>query len=146
LSGQIKPATHKADTKILYCTNWFTSVIQQEYGRITNMEEVTRISQIKINNFSSFTRKSLIRGLDRYTGDINAIDFIASTDMYSHLIRENKKLVNCVCIPFRNEGEERIHELCLKEKTAREKSKLKRIRMVVLNFRIEMIEIAASFI
>jgi hypothetical protein len=46
-----------------------TSVIQQEYGRITNKEEVSRIAQININNLYDFKRKSLINNLDKHTGD-----------------------------------------------------------------------------
>jgi hypothetical protein len=77
----------------IYCIEQigFTSVLQQEYGRITNKEEETTIAQITINNLCDFTRKSIISGLDKYTGDINAIDFIASTYINTYLIRENKK-------------------------------------------------------
>jgi hypothetical protein len=60
-------------------------------------------------------------------------------------VRENKKLVQCVYIPLKNEGVERLHELCCEEETERERGKLKRIRMVIVNFPIEMIEIAASY-
>ena len=123
----------------------FMSVLQQEYGRITNKEEVTRIAQITINNLCDFTRKSIISDLDNFRKDIKAIDFIASTNINSYLLRENKKLVQCVYIPLRNEGVERLHELCCEEETERERGKLKRIRMVIVNFPIEMIEIAASY-
>jgi hypothetical protein len=52
------------------------SVKQQEYGRITNEEEVTRIAQVTIDNICDFTRKS-ISDLEKYTGYIHAIDLIA---------------------------------------------------------------------
>jgi hypothetical protein len=55
----------------------FMSVIQQEYGRKTNKEEVTRIAHITINNLCNFTRKSIKSNLDNFRKDINAIDFIA---------------------------------------------------------------------
>ena len=63
------------------------SVTQQEYCRITNEEEVTRIAQITINNLCDFTRKSIISDLDNFRKDIKAIDFIASININSYLLR-----------------------------------------------------------
>jgi hypothetical protein len=42
------------------------------------------------------------------------------------------------------EGVEILHELGCEEETEREKGKLKRIRMISVNFSNEMIEMAAS--
>jgi hypothetical protein len=53
-------------------------------------------------------------------------------------------LVQCVYIPLRNEGLERLHELCCEVETGRERSKPKRIRMAIVTFTIEKIEISAS--
>jgi hypothetical protein len=91
-----------------------------------------------------FTRKSIIIDIDKFRGDIKAIDFIASTNIISYLVRENKKLVQCVYIPLRNEGVERLHELCCEEETERGRGKLKRIRIVIVNFPIEMLKMGAS--
>jgi hypothetical protein len=52
--------------------------------------EGTRIAQITIKYRFEFTRKSIISDLNKYTGDINAIDLIASTKINSCLRKENK--------------------------------------------------------
>ena len=49
---------------------------------------------------------------EKYSGDINAVNFIASTKVDTFLLRENKKLVHCMYIPLKNEGVEMLHELC----------------------------------
>ena len=121
------------------------NVILQEYAKITKKEEVTRIAQITINNLCDYTRKVIISNYEQYTGDINAVNYISSTKIDSFLLRENKKLVHCVYIPLRNEGVELLHELCCEEEIERERARLKRIRMVIVNFPSEMMEIAASY-
>ena len=123
----------------------YNSDIQQEYAKITNKEEVTRVAQITINNLCDFTRRSIIRNCENYKGDTNAVNFIASTNINTFLLRENKKLLHCVYIPLRNEGVELLHEICCEEETERGKTRLKRIRMVIVNFPSEMIEIATSY-
>jgi hypothetical protein len=64
----------------------FSSVIQQEYGTITNKEEVTIIAQMTINNIRDFTRKSRISDLDKYTGcDENEVKQSTNTYLF-HLL------------------------------------------------------------
>ncbi len=38
-----------------------------------------------------------------------------------------------------------LHEICHEEETERDRAKLKRIRMIIINFPSEMMEIASSF-
>ena len=108
----------------------YSDVIQQEYAKITKIEEVTKIAQITINNLCDYTRKIIIGNSDKYSGDIRAVNFIASTKVDTFLLRENKKLVHCVYIPLRNEGVEMLHELCCEEEVENERARRKRIRMV----------------
>ncbi len=61
------------------------------------------------------------------------------------MLRAKKKLVQCVYIPLRNEGIELLHELCEEEETERDRARLKRIRMIIVNFPSKMIEIAACY-
>jgi hypothetical protein len=60
----------------LYGINWLYECYTAGNGRITNKQEVTRISQITINNVCDFIRKSIIGDLDKFRGNIKAIDFI----------------------------------------------------------------------
>jgi hypothetical protein len=123
----------------------YTCVIQQEYDKITKKEEVTRIAQITINSLCDYTRSTLVNNLDKYTGDVNAVNFIAATKINTYLLRKNRKLVHCVYVPLRNEGLEFLHELCHEEETERDRPKLKRIRMVIVNIQTEMVEIVATY-
>ena len=66
-------------------------------------------------------------------------------DINSHLQRKKKKLVQCVYLPLQNEGIEKLYEICKEEETERERQRLKRIRLVIVNFPMEMIEIASSY-
>jgi hypothetical protein len=50
------------------------------------------------------TLKYIAGTLNNHMGDINAVNFIASTKIHTFLLRENKKLVHCFYIPLRNEG------------------------------------------
>jgi hypothetical protein len=122
--------------------NW---EIQQEYDKTTKLEEVTRVAQITINSLCDYTRSTIVNNLDKYTGDVNAVNFIASTKINTYLLRERKKLVHCVYIPLRNEGIEFLHELCQEEETERDRTKLKRIRMVIVNIQSEMVEMGSSY-
>ncbi len=99
--------------------------IQQEYDKITKKEEVTRVAQITINNLCDYTRSTITNNLDKYTNDINAVNFIAATRINTYLLRKNKKLVHCVYIPLRNEGMDFLHEICQEEETERDRDKLK---------------------
>jgi hypothetical protein len=119
--------------------------IQQEYDKITKKEEVTRIAQLTINNLCDYTRGTIVNNLDKYTIDVNAINFIASTKVNTYLLRNSKKLAHCVYIPLRNEGIEFLHEICHEEETERDRAKLKRIRMVIVNIQSEMVEVASSY-
>jgi zinc-binding in reverse transcriptase len=69
----------------------------------------------------------------------------ASTNIRTYLLRQNKKLVQCLYTPLRNEGIEKLHELCTEEEIERDRERLKRIRMVTVNFPVEMIEIAGTY-
>jgi hypothetical protein len=119
--------------------------IQQEYDKITNKEEVTRIAQVTINSLCDYTRNTIVNNLDPYTGDLNAVNFIAATKINTYLLRENRKLVHCIYIPLRNDGVEFLHEICHEEEVERDRTKLKRIRMVIVNIQSEMVEIAATY-
>jgi hypothetical protein len=83
--------------------------------------------------------------MDKYTGDVNALNFMAATKNNTYLLRNNRKLVHCVYIPMRNEGMEFLHEICHEEETERNRAKLKRIRMVIVNIQSEMVEMAATY-
>jgi hypothetical protein len=119
--------------------------IQQEYDKITKLEEVTRVAQITINSLCDYTRNIVVNNLDKYTGDVNAVNFIAATKINTYLLRKNSKLVHCVLIPLRNEGIEYLHEICHEEETERNRTKLKRIRMAIVNIQSEMVEMAAVY-
>jgi hypothetical protein len=119
--------------------------IQQEYDKITKIEEVTRVAQITINSLCDYTRSTIVNNLDKFTGDVNAVNFIAATKINTYLLRKNKKLVHCVYIPLRNEGVESLFELCQEEETERDRTKLKRIRMIIVNIQSEMVQMAANY-
>ena len=103
------------------------------------------MAQLTINNLCDYTRGTIGNSLDKYTGDVNAVNFIASTRINTYLLRKNKKFVHCVYIPLRNEGIELLHEICHEEETERDRDKLKRIRMIIVNIQSEMVEMAASY-
>ena len=119
--------------------------IQQEYDKITKKEEVTRVAQITINNLCDYTRRTISNNLDKYTGDVNAVNFIAATKINTYLLRKNRKLVHCVYIPLRNEGMEFLHEICHEEETEIDRARLKRIRMIIVNIQSEMVELATTY-
>jgi hypothetical protein len=119
--------------------------IQQECDKITKLEEVTGLAQLTINSLCDYTRSTIISNLDKYMGDINAVNYIASTKINTYLLRKHRKLVHCVYIPLRNEGIEFLHEICHEEETGRDRAKLKRIRMVIVNIQSEMVEMAANY-
>ena len=56
-----------------------------------------------------------------------------------------QKLIQCVFTPLRNEGIEKLHELVNEEEVERDRNRLKRIRMVVANLLVGLIEYAASY-
>ncbi len=68
-------------------------VIQQEYDKIIKKKEFTTIAQITINNLCDLTRETVRSNSDNYTGDINAVNFIAITKNNKFLRGKNKKLV-----------------------------------------------------
>jgi hypothetical protein len=53
------------------------------------------------------------------------------------LLRENKKVVHCIYIPIKNEGIELLPEICFEDK-------MEILRMAIINFPSDMMEIAAS--
>ena len=55
------------------------------------------------------------------------------------------KLIQCVFTPQRNEWIEKLHELVNEEEVERDRNRLKRIRMVVINLPAGLIEYAASY-
>ncbi len=57
----------------------YSGVIQQEYDKITKIEEVTKIAQTTINNLCDYNRKIIISKSDNYLGDVNVVNYIAST-------------------------------------------------------------------
>jgi hypothetical protein len=119
--------------------------IQQEYNKITKKEEVTRVAQIMINNLCDYTRSTTVNNLDKYTGDINAVNSIAATKINKCWLRTKRKLFHCVYIPLGNEGMKFLHEICDEEESERERAKLKRIGMVIVNIQSEMVEMAAIY-
>jgi hypothetical protein len=83
--------------------------------------------------------------LDKYTWDVNAVNFIAAIKINTYLLRKNRKLVHCVYIPLRKKGMEFLHEICNEEETERHSAKLKRIRMVIVNIQSEMVKMASTY-
>jgi hypothetical protein len=65
---------------------------------------------------------------------------VATNLINTYLLRKNRKLVHCVYIPLRNEGMEILHELCHEEETEKDRAKLKRIRMVIVNIRVRWLK------
>jgi hypothetical protein len=57
--------------------------IQQEYDKITKKEEVTRVAQITINSLCDYT-STKVNNPDKYTGDVNAVNFIAATKINTY--------------------------------------------------------------
>jgi hypothetical protein len=123
----------------------YNSEIQQEYDKISKKEEITKIAQLTINNLCDFTRRTILSNLDKYKREAHSVNFMASTKINTFLLRENKKLVHCIYIPLRNEGIKLMHEICQEEEVERDRAKLKRIRMVMVNIPSDMIEMAANY-
>ena len=123
----------------------YKDAVQQEYHSITKKEGVTRSAQITINDICDYTRESIKMDLERYVNNIIATNLIASINIRTYLLRQNKKLVQCLYTPLRNDGIEKLHELCTEEEIERERERLKRIRMVTVNFPVELIEIAGAY-
>jgi hypothetical protein len=69
-----------------------TGIIQQAYDKITKKEEVTRIAQVTTNILCDFMRQSIVESCDNYTVDTNTVNFIASTNINTFLLRENKNV------------------------------------------------------
>ena len=68
----------------------YRDVIQQEYDKISKKEEVTKVAQITINNLCDFNRKIIISKRENYSGDVNTINYIASTKINTFLLRAKK--------------------------------------------------------
>jgi hypothetical protein len=60
----------------------------------TKREEITRISQITINNLCDYTRKTIINKSDNLIRDGNAIDYIAATKTNTYLFIKIKNWLN----------------------------------------------------
>ena len=58
---------------------------------------------------------------------------------------DGQKLIQCIFAPLPNEGIEKLHELGNEEEVERNRNHLKRIRMVVANLPVGLIEYAASY-
>jgi hypothetical protein len=82
----------------------YHSSILQKYDKIIKKVEITKIAQITINNICDFTRSTIVNILDKYIGDVNAVNFIAATKINTYLQRKSRKLIHFVNIPLRNEG------------------------------------------
>jgi hypothetical protein len=61
------------------------------------------------------------------------------------LLSKNKKLSHYVFIPLKIEGVKFLHEKCCREETKRDRARLKRIKMIIINFPVVKMEIAASY-
>ena len=106
------------DTLLVIENHYLGGVLEKnQFDKITKKEEITRVAQVTINNLCDYTRSTVVNDLDKYTGDVNAVNFISSTKINTYLLRKNRKLVHCVYIPLRNEGMEFLHELCHEEET-----------------------------
>ena len=66
-------------------------------------------------------------------------------DIRSYLQMYGQKFVQCVFAPLRNEGIKNLHELVCEEEVERDINYLKRIKMVVVNLPVGLIEYAASY-
>ena len=119
--------------------------IQNEYIKINRSEAISELAQSTINIIHDHTLKSIISNKDKHANNSISIRYIASININSHLLRCKKKLVQCVYIPLRNEGIEKLYEICREEETERERQRLKRIRMVIINFPVELIEMASAY-
>jgi hypothetical protein len=131
-----------------YCTEklgYSVDGIQQEYNKTTKSEAITESAQTTINIIHDHTLKKIISDSGKHANNMNTIKYAASININTHLLRCKKRLVQCVFIPLRNEGIEKLHEICREEETERERQRLKRIRMVIVNFPVELIEMASSY-
>ena len=140
-------SNHPIRTIQLFCLEELgdRTVVKQIYGKITKKEEVTRVAQLTINTISLYMRRILVDNQEKYLSDRLAINFISSMDIRSYLQINGQKLIQCVFTPLKNEGIEKLHELVSEEEVERDRNRLKRIRMVVVNLPVGLIEFAASY-
>ena len=103
----------------MYCLEKgrFTGKIIQEYYKMSAKEEITRVAMETINFLCDNTRNIIINNIEELSSDVNAIYYIATTDVRSYLLIKKKVMINCMFTPLRREGVELLHELCMAAET-----------------------------
>ena len=131
----------------LYCieSQGQRKVIDQGYSKICDKEGVTMVAQSTINTLNDGVKKELNNNLDKYIGDINAINYAGSTNIKLFLKRGNNLMIECVYNPLLHDGIESLHELVGEIEIENDRNRLRRLRMVLQAFPAGLIELASNF-
>jgi len=83
--------------------------LQQEYARITNIDEVVKVGQQTINELTDKMREEI----DQDSNPQFMIDLLANTDVCEYLIRKNRLLARSFFTPLFNCGIENFKQLVM---------------------------------
>ena len=138
---------HPIKTIQLFCIECLgqQKVVDQGYSKITNKEGVLMIAQSTFNTLNEAMRKELNNNMDKYRGDIVAINYAGAINIKIHLKMSNNKLIECIYNPLLRDGIENLHELIGEIEIEHDRNRLRRLRMVLQAFPAGLIELASNF-
>jgi hypothetical protein len=131
----------------LYCIELQgqNKVIDQGYNKTTDRESVMMVAQSTINALNAVVRRELNENVDRYRGDMTAINYVGSMNITLFLKMTNNKLTECVYRPLLREGIETLHELVGEREIEHNRNRLRRLGMVSQAFPAGLVELATNF-
>ena len=129
-----------------YCVEklGYSNVIMQEYLKISNLE-IVKSSQETINYLCDHTRSVISNNSIEASGDYKSSHFIGTTNISIYLLRNKKRMINCMFGPIKNEGIDTLSELCSLSEFEPDMNQIIRIGNVIATFPQHMIELAGSY-
>ena len=131
----------------LYCVEdgGNKSSVMQRYNKISTRESITMVAQSTINLLDVVIKSKLIDNFEIYSGDKIAIGYAGTINVSTYLKMSNNKLIECVYRPLLREGVETLHELVGEGEIEHDRNRLKRLKMVIQAFPIQLSDLASSF-
>ena len=119
--------------------------VMQRYNKISTRESITMVAQSTINLLDVVIKSKLIENFEIYSGDKIAIGYAGTINVSTYLRMSNNKLIECVYRPLLREGVETLHELVGEGEIEHDRNRLKRLKMVIQAFPIQLSDLASSF-
>ena len=122
----------------------YSTQIMQEYSRISAKDGIIQSAQCTLNNLCDFFRKTIIENIDETREESLVKSFIGKTDISEYLLRKKKRMINCMYLPLKREGTDKLFELCTEAKIKSDQNRIIWTGNVISAFPLELIEIASA--